>query len=184
MVNGQNCKNPQGEKMKNIGLLISTMKSNGAERVVSHLSHLLEKEYKVHLILFEDTYMEYEVGGTLHNLNVPAQSGSPIVKIGLLEKRVRVLKKLIKKENIECVVSFLDSPNFVNLLARVKGCRKIISIRNYSGLENQQNSIMKLTDVIMKHLYRRADCVVTVSKLIEEDFRQHYNIPKAKIKTI
>ena len=38
--------------MKKIGLLISTMNSGGAERVVSHLTRILGEKYEVHLILF------------------------------------------------------------------------------------------------------------------------------------
>ena len=170
--------------MKKIGLLISTMNSAGAERVVSHLSHILSKDYDVHVILFEDTHMEYECGGTIHNLNVPARSGSPLVKLKLLRRRVTALKKLIREEKLDCVISFLDSPNFVNLLARVKGCRHVISIRNYSGLENRQNLILRLTDFAMKRLYRKADCVVAVSRLIEQDFRTRYHIPAERITTV
>ena len=169
---------------KKIALMIGALNSGGAERVVAHLSHALEKQYDVHLILFEDSMVEYDCGGTLHNLNIPAKSGNPIVKIGLLKKRVSALKKLIRDEKIECVISFLDSPNFVNLLTRAKGCRKIISIRNYSSLENKQNYLHRMTDKAMKYLYRRADAVVTVSRLIEEDFRKHYHIPSDKIRTI
>lgn len=160
------------------------MNSGGAERVVSHLSHILSETYHVHVILFEDTHIEYECGGVMHSLNVPAKEGSPFVKIGLLFRRVLALVKLIKKEKIECVISFLDSPNFVNLLASAKGCRKVISIRNYSGLENRQSTLGRIVDFAMKLVYRRADCVVTVSKLIEQDFCRHYNIPSEKITTI
>lgn len=170
--------------MKNIGLLIYALNSGGAERVVAHLSHILSERYNVHVILFEDTYMEYECGGTIHSLNAPTKEGSPLVKIGLLMQRRKALKTLIKKEKLDCVISFLDSPNFVNLLAGVKGCRKIISIRNYSDLENRQSFLGKLTNVAMKLLYRKADCVVAVSKLIEQNFKNQYNIPSEKITTI
>lgn len=170
--------------MKRIGLFISTLNSGGAERVVSHLSNILSKNYDVHVILFEDTYMEYPCGGKVHSLDVPSKTGSPIVKLSLLWGRVKKLKDLIQQEQLDCVISFLDSPNFVNLFAKVAGCRKIISIRNYSGLENRQSGLGKLTDIAMKLLYRGADCVVTVSKLIEKDFCAHYGIPKKKICTI
>ena len=169
---------------KSIGLMISTMNSGGAERVVSHLSHILSKDYDVHVILFEDTFMEYECGGTVHSLNTPAKSCSLIVKLRLLLRRISALKRLIREEKLSCVVSFLDSPNFVNLLARVKGCRKVISIRNYSDLENRQNAFMRLVDLAMKLFYRKADCVVTVSRLIEHSFRSYYNIPAERITTI
>ncbi len=170
--------------MKKIGLLISTMNSGGAERVVAHLSHMLSELYDVHVILFEDTYLEYECGGTVHSLDVPAVGGSVFTKINLLRQRIQRLKALIKREKLDCVISFLDSPNFVNLLAKAPGCRKIISIRNYSGLENRQSRLGKLTDFIMKLLYRRADHVVTVSRLIQQDFCSHYGIPNHKISTI
>ena len=170
--------------MKRIGLLISAMNGGGAERVVSHLTHILGESYDVHLILFEDTYMEYACGGTLHTLNVPAVEGNTLVKLNLLRKRIAKMKALIRTEKLECVISFLDSPNFVNLLVKVPGCRQVISIRNYSELENQSSVLGSLTDAVMKLVYKRADSVVTVSKAIEESFHQHYGIPKEKLYTI
>ena len=170
--------------MKKIGLLISTMNSGGAERVVSHLTRILGEKYEVHLILFEDTYMEYECAGTLHVLNVSAKSGGVLTKVGLLWKRVSALKKLIRQLGLSSVISFLDSPNFVNLLASVRGCKQIISIRNYSQVENSGTALGKLTDFGMKLLYRRADKVVTVSRLLERDFATVYGVPAEKIVTI
>ena len=170
--------------MKHIGLLISAMNSGGAERVVSHLTHILNRDYHVHLILFEDTYMEYSCAGRIHNLNVPAEKGNVYVKLKLLKQRIQRLKVLIREEKLECVVSFLDTPNFVNLLAKVPGCRKVISIRNYSSLENSRSMIGALTNIAMKLLYKRADCVVPVTKLIEKDFHENYGISLNKLHTI
>lgn len=173
-----------GVAVKKVGLLISTLNSGGAERVVSHLSNILKKGYDVHLILFEDTYIEYQYGGVLHNLDVPTKSGSVFKKLSLLRQRIKRLKRVIKENELDCVISFLDSPNFVNLFAKVKGCKKIISIRNYSGIENSTSRLGRLTDKIMKRLYKKADHVVTVSKLIEQDFKKYYNISEDKISTI
>lgn len=170
--------------MKKIGLLISTMNSGGAERVVSHLTRILGEKYEVHLILFEDTYMEYECAGTMHVMSIPAKSGGIFSKLGLLWKRIGQLKKLIRQQELSCVISFLDSPNFVNLLAGVGGCKKVISIRNYSQVENSGTLLGKLTDFAMKLLYRRADKVVTVSRLLERDFATVYGVPAEKITTI
>ena len=170
--------------VKNIGLFISSMNGGGAERVVSHLSRILADDFNVHVILLEDTYNEYNCGGQMHNLDVPAKPGNIFVKLSLLFKRVKRMKELIKKEKLDCVISFLDSPNFVNLFAKVRGCKKIISIRNYSSLENNNSLLGKITKIAMKFLYKKADCVVTVSKLIERDFKEHYGIPANKIVTI
>lgn len=170
--------------MKKIGLLVSAMNSGGAERVVSHLTRILGEKYDVHLILFEDTYMEYECAGTLHNLDVPAKAGGVFSKLKLLAERIKRLKKLIRQEKLHCVISFMDSPNFVNLLARVRGCKQFISIRNYSQVENSGSRLGKLTDFGMKLLYRRADKVITVSRLLERDFATTYGVPAEKITTI
>lgn len=170
--------------MKQIGLLISTMNSGGAERVVSHLSKILEADFQVYTILFEDTYQEYTCGGTQCCLQVSAQTGGIVTKFNLLIKRIVKLSRLIQEKNLDCVISFMDSPNFVNLLAFAPKYKKIISIRNYSGLENKQTVLGKVTNVAMKLLYRRADCVITVSNLIGQDFALHYGIPKKKLKTI
>ena len=170
--------------MKRIGLMISTLNSGGAERVVSHLTHILSEVYDVHLILFEDTYMEYSCAGKLHNLDVPSKEGGVLQKLILMFRRIQRLKKLIRQEKLDCVVSFLDSPNFVNVLAKVPGCRRVVSVRSYSDLENRKVALGTLVDTGIKYLYRQADCVVTVSKLIEKSFHEHYGIPEEKLQTI
>lgn len=170
--------------MKRIVLLIDTMNSGGAQRVVSHLTKILQNEYDTHLVLSEDTYHEYVCSGKQYSLDVPAESGGILKKLGLLLKRRKALKRFIKEHKIQCVISFLDSPNFVNLLAGVRDCRRIISIRNYSELGNQNSLLDRITDLAMKVLYKRADAVVTVSRLIEKSFHEHYGIPQEKLYTI
>lgn len=169
--------------MKNIGLLISELNSGGAERVVSRVSKILESKYNVYVILFEDTYMEYDHGGTLINLNTPSKSGT-LTKVMLLKKRVNKLKNQKKELKLDCVISFLDSPNMVNILSKVKGCKSAVSIRNYSASENSGSLLGKITNLLYKMLYKRADKVVPVTKVIEELYIKKYSLPKEKIKVI
>lgn len=170
--------------MKKIGLLIDTMNSNGAQRVVSHLTHILNGTYDVHLILFQDSYMEYDCAGTIHSLGVPAQQGNLLTKMGLFLRRIRQLKKVIREEELFCVVSFLETPNFVNLLAHVPNCRKIVSIRNYTSAGVGKGRFGKLMVGAIKMLYRKADCVIPVTKLIEKDYRENYGIRPERLFTI
>ena len=170
--------------MKKLGLLIDTMNGGGAQRVVAHLSDILSEDYDIHVILFEDTYHAYTCQGKQLCLNVPAKQGNVFVKLTMLWKRVLRLRKLVQQEQLDCVISFLDSPNIANLLAHTPKCRKVISIRNYSRLENRQNALGVLTDIAMKVLYRRADYVVAVSDIIKKDFITHYGIEPEKIRTI
>ena len=169
--------------MKNIGLLISELNSGGAERVVSRVSKILEDKYNIYVILFEDTYMEYDHGGTLVNLDAPAKSGA-LSKVLLLLERIRKLRKKKKELKLDCVISFLDSPNMVNILSKVKGCKSAVSIRNYSASENRGSLLGKITNALYKMLYKRADKVVPVTKVIEDLYIKNYNIPKEKLKVI
>lgn len=169
--------------MKNIGLLISQLNSGGAERVVSRVSKILESRYNVYVILFEDTYMEYSHGGTLINLDSPSRVGA-LSKVFLLFERVRKLRKQKKDLELDCVISFLDSPNMVNILSEVKGCRSAVSIRNYSASENSGSLLGKITNTLYKMLYKKADRVVPVTKVIEELYIKKYNLPKEKLKVI
>ncbi len=169
--------------MKNIGLLISQFNSGGAERVVSRVSKILEDKYNIYVILFEDTYMEYDHGGILVNLDAPAKSGA-LSKVLLLLERIRKLRKKKKELKLDCVISFLDSPNMVNILSKVKGCKSAVSIRNYSASENRGSLLGKITNALYKMLYKRADKVVPVTKVIEDLYIKNYNIPKEKLKVI
>ena len=169
--------------MKNIGLFISELNSGGAERVVSRLSNILNDKYNIYVILFEDTYMEYDYSGILIDLNVPAKIGL-LCKVSLLIKRVQKLKKQKKVLKLDCVISFLDSPNMVNILSKVKGCKSVVSIRNYSASENSGSLLGKVTNILYRMLYKRADKIVPVTKVIEELYIKKYNLPKEKLKVI
>ena len=168
--------------MKNVGLLISELNSGGAERVVSRLSTILSKEYNVYLILFEDTYINYNYSGKLINMNIPAQKGAS--KIKLFITRTNKLKKIKKKLELDCCISFLDSPNMTNILSRNSKCKTIISIRNYSELENSSSLLGKITNGLYRLLYSKADYIVPVSKAIEDLYISHYGIDEKKIVTI
>lgn len=169
--------------MKNIGLLISEMNGGGAERVVSHLSHILNGKYNVFVILYEDTYMEYRCAGTIINMNLPTREGL-LGKIGLLLARTRKLKEIEKQYKLECVISFMESPNMVNLLDTSKKCKKIISIRNYTKSENNGSALGLLVNIAMTNLYNRADKIIAVSKVIAESLENDYKLDRDKIAVI
>lgn len=166
--------------MKKIGLLVPSLNDGGAERVVSRLSQILSSKYNVYIIVYEDTFIKYEVEGTLINLDVKAQA-SLIAKPKLFMRRMRKLKNLKKELELDIVISFLDSPNFVNIMSSVKSCKAIISIRNFNY---KTNFINKFLDIIKKQVYPKADFITTVSEVIRRDMIEKYQIPPTKIKSI
>lgn len=169
--------------MKKVGLLISGMNKGGAERVVSRLTKILAEDYKIYLILFEDTFTEYEYDGELINIGI-GSSNRKWDKLILLYKRTRKLKEIKKQYNLDIVISFLDSPNIVNILSKIKGCNTGVSIRNFSYYENKNSILGKLTNISIKLLYNRADFVIPVTNLIAKNYEDYYHIDVEKIKII
>ena len=169
---------------KNIGLLVSTMNNGGAERVVSRLSEILFNEYNIYIILYEDTYMKYECFGEVANMDIKSKNKNILSKCYLGVRRVRKLKKLKEQLKLDLVISFLDSPNIVNILSKVQSCKTFVSVRNYSNKENKSSVTTRIVDFIMKYLYRKADKIIPVSKVIACNLAQHYNVPEEKIHTI
>lgn len=171
------------QKKKNIGLLISELNNGGAERVVSRLSKILQDDYNIFLILFEDKYIMYDFAGTLVNLDIPSVTGK-LSKIKLLMLRAIKLKKKKKELELDCVISFLDSPNLVNILSRTRLCRTVISIRNYSAFENQKSTWGIIINYLYRLLYNKADRIVPVTKVIEKLYVESYGISKEKMRVI
>ncbi|MFF5396694.1 glycosyltransferase [Peribacillus butanolivorans] len=169
--------------MKKIGLLISGMNNGGAERVVSRLTHILSDEYIVYLILYEDTFMKYDYSGTLINLNIKATPGV-LGKVIILFKRIRALKKVKKQYGLNVTISFLDSPNIVNILSRTRNCKIGVSIRNFSAYENTNSLVSKLTNLFIKIIYNKSDVVIPVTKVIANSYVRDYGIHKDKLKVI
>jgi len=169
--------------MKKIGLLLSSLNYGGAERVVSRLTYILSEKYTIYLILFEDTYIQYDYLGELVSLNVRATNDS-FSKFLLLIRRIIRLRKVKKNLNLDCVISFLESPNVVNILSRTKECKTAVSIRNYSKIENKHSLISKITNLCIKLLYNKADIVIPVSKVIAESLVKDYGIKRDKLKVI
>ncbi|MBP1154402.1 MULTISPECIES: glycosyltransferase [unclassified Paenibacillus] len=169
---------------QNIGLLISTLNDGGAERVISRLSYILKDNYNLSVILFDSRNMKYEHYGNLIDLKVEANNGNILSKFVLLFRRVLRLKRIKKENNLCAVISFLDSPNIVNILSNNKECDVIVSVRNFLSEERDLSLLNRLTDFAMKLLYKKADRVIPVSKQIRELLIQKYNIESNKIKTI
>lgn len=170
--------------MKRVGLLVPSLYNGGAERVVSRLTQILSDNYEVYLILFEDTYMSYPYSGILVNMDIKGNDGKLVTKICLPLKRAKKLKQIKKENKLDVVISFMNSPNIVNILSNVASCGCVVSIRNYSALEMRSGMYDKLMDAVAKSIYKKADCVVPVTNEIADDIIKRYNLSKMNVATV
>lgn len=165
--------------MAKIGLLITKLNGGGAERTAANLSSLFN-EYgeEVYLITFDGSNITYPYKGKLIDLSLGINKNVfDAIKKNI--KRIIKVKKIKKKYNLDVCISFLDTPNLVNVLSGGK-CKKIVSIRNYLSLEKPS--------FIRKQLIRfssiRADKTVCISKNVEYDMRNFFKIKEKKLCTI
>jgi len=154
---------------KKIFLIIPTLTKGGAERVVSLLSQEFERMgYKVKIVIF-DNKIEYEHSGEIVNINVPASSNY-FVKLLRLFQRTLKLKRIFKKENPDCIFSFMESANFPSILT---GKDVVVSIRN-----NPNRDYSWLQKIFARFLYKFSNVkkIVAVSKGVEKILNKDYKL--------
>lgn len=113
---------------KTIAIVTPNLESGGSERIASRLSRLLSEKYNVIFIVFNETKKSYNFSGKLYNLNLPSKNG--IFKIFVLIMRIIKLKKVIRNENVNLVLSFGAPANRALSYVNTKG-KKVYSCRGY-----------------------------------------------------
>lgn len=153
-------------------LLINSLKLGGAERVAQVLA---DGEIFDEIILLENE-KDYEVSLPVRFLSTHNSKTNRIYKTLFILIYVLRLKKIIKSGDV--VVSFLERSNFVNIiLGYFVKTRNIITIHTTISREYDKGFLKKIYYFFMKVFYPRADKIITVSKVIENDVR---NIFKTK----
>ena len=166
------------EKPK-VAFLSAKMALGGAERVISNLVNGMASEVEVHTLLLSDqTPQDYPLKGSVVSLN-DGKNRSRLAEIPYFCSKI---KRYIEENKIDCIISFMEYPNLLNILTPVKA-RKIISVRNFMSEKWKGNKglVWKLS---FKHLYKRADTIVVPTKLIGKDLVDNYRIPHDKLQLI
>lgn len=136
---------------------INAIHHGGAERVMVNLANMLSFDSRNSVVLvtsFKDEW-EYNVYELVKRINLVENMPSGFIKRNTdLCKRLR---RVLKDENPDTIVSFMAEPNFRLLISSwgIKA-KTIISIRNDPNRE-YPNRLFKF---LAKTLYRRADRVV------------------------
>jgi len=161
--------------MKNIALIIPSLKGGGAERVVSILSQELSQKYNVYLIVFDSQAIAYQHGGTLIDLNIKS-SEKLFMKILNVIRRVFRVRRIKRDYSIHFSISFLDSANIVNILSR-RNEKVIISV--HSHLSKRVNNFYgQINKLLIRLLYNKADSVIAISKGVAQDLCKEYGLIK------
>ncbi len=132
---------------KKVVLYIDTMYRGGAQRVMSVLAeYLVNSDYDVLLINdFESNVKsnEYRLSPKIHRVYLQKENKGNIVIKNI--KRINELRRIIRMEKPDTVLSFLGRPNFRMLLSTIGiKSRKIVSVRNDPNKEYGSSFIKKV----------------------------------------
>ena len=173
---------------KNLSILIYSLGSGGAERVVSLLLEFLKEYFNVTLVLMNNT-IHYEVP---KNIQVFYLEESSIYESGIL-KLLKIpflayrYRKLCTQYNIDTSLSFMNRPNYINVIAKLLGnkCHTIISERAMPSLQYGYNNFQsKINKILIKSLYPEADKIIANSYGNAEDLERNFSIQKSLLHVI
>lgn len=150
------------------------MQKGGAERVISLILKELDKmqNINVHFIMLEDG-SEYEIPSKIKPIVFSSTPKSGIKKLIELPFSAWKLKRYIKDNHIETVMSFLYRPNYINILSTLFGSKhkSIINIRSTTSRYKKEGLLGKVNLFLVKCLFNQADIIISNSKGVDEDLK-------------
>ena len=162
--------------MKKVAFLINSMAGGGSERVVSILLKNLSRENKqFFLILLEDKIC----------YNIPKDV--KIIKLNSRFLGFLKLKRIIKENKIDTVISFLERSNYINILAKKFGAghKTYIGERcNASEYYSDKSLKSFIALFLIRKLYKKADLIIVNSYGIKDMLVKDFKLSEKKIKTI
>lgn len=172
-----------------VSILIHSLAGGGAERVVSQLIvYLTEKKVDVSLVLMSEIVV-YELPTNinifyLEKTNLKESALLKLIKLPLLAYKY---KKFLQREKITISLSFLNRPNYVNLISKILGSKvkTFISERSNPSAQYVGTSLhCKINSFIIKKTFPKADGILANSAGNGLELIKNFNISKELITTI
>ncbi len=173
---------------KRLSILIYSLEGDGAERVVSILLGELKDEYEIFLVLMHDR-IDYEIPKEIEVivLGEGEYKESGIKKLAKLPFLAFSYKEFCKNYEIDISLSFMNRPNYINVLSKSYGNEAvcIISERIAPSKEYGTSSIKdKVNRYLIKNLYPKADMILPNSEGIKADLIENFKIPSGLIHVV
>lgn len=173
---------------KKLLLTINSLRSGGAERVVSQLLTHLQDDFDIHLALYNKV-IEYDIPADIKIIDLKQSETDnqflTLLKLPLLSYR---LSKYCRKNNITNSVAFLNRPCYINALMRrwwgYKG-RVVMCERTHQStmLQTKGRLTRWITKFLVKFSYSNADLVLANSKAMKTDLERYLEV-KTPIRVI
>ncbi len=163
-------------KNKKILLIINSLTNGGAEKAINLLAKRLKENNKVYLVAIDASNPDYEPNVELLDLQIKYTKNKIKTFLQLI-KKIKKLKEIKQKYDIDISISFLPGPGIANVFSKGKD-KTIVSVRN----NVEEKGIFE--KILTKISCKKADKVVAVSKGIEQLCIEKMKIDKNKVVTI
>ncbi len=167
-------------KKKKLAIFVNSMGRGGAEKVVFLLTKQLCHDFDIHLLVFDKKAIEFEVPPTIKIVQVGRFSNS--LRAALLFNiflYAPIVKRYLKAQGIDVLLSFLSRPALTAGVVKWLGWQGnlIICERTMTSAYYYSNSLADRTvRFLVKRLYKKADLIITNSKLNQEDLQKTFGL--------
>ena len=169
---------------KRLAILIYSLASGGAERVVSTLLPYLKDRFDVTLVLMNETIFYPIPEGTrvvyLERSDAEEPGWRKLAKLPLLGRRYA---RWLRENRIDISWSLMSRPNYVNVLAKIfsSPAATVIGERAMPSLQYGYPGVAsRINRFLIRTLYPRADLVLANSEGNRRDLVERFAIPKRK----
>lgn len=160
----------------------------GTEKICRILGAELQSEYVVHKVFLSKHPLVHAVKSS-NNIYIDEEyDRSYLLKLFRIPVQAYRLARFIKEQNVAVVLSMLNRPNYVAVLARLISTNKfrlVISERTYSNHEYRSNTpVSFISKLLIKKLYPNGDLIISNSKVCTDHLIRDFKIPRQKTITI
>ena len=166
---------------KKLAIFINTLKRAGAEKIVAFLLNQLHSEFELHLLMFNTTEIEFSIPSSIiiRQIGKPKIADPRPIDILKMPFQAAIVKKYLRDNNIPVLLSFLNRPNFISGIVKMLGWKgkSIISERTMTSTYYTNKTWGgKVGRLLVNRLYKKADLIITNSRLCEEDLKETFQL--------
>ncbi len=170
---------------QSLGLLTVSLHGGGAESVTYRTALGLAKKREVIVYLLRPK-VQFIIPNSIEVRRLSSYMGeNSILKSLSVLTKAFALSREVKKKNLQFVLSFLNRPNYINVISKmlVGNQKAFISERTYTELEFPHGSFSSFfSRALIKYLYPMADKVLVNAELSGKSLIQKFKVPKQNIK--
>lgn len=161
-------------------ILINSLSTGGAEKVVSVILNALADKYneQIELVCLEkNDFYKIDERIKITYLSDFKGNESGLKKLFYLPLLAWRLKRHIEKNNVSLIQSHLYRANYVNVLAKIFGSTHTAQIVNAGQVSRyfEEGLVGKINLFLIKHLYERADLIICKSQGMLLDMKELFD---------